>query len=209
MSRDLKRRGFAFVGPTVCYSIMQATGLVNDHLVDCFRWREVQEGPAWSGTFSAGAASRCGASRAPAAASASPRRCGRRPCRPSAPPSSGCCARRSAATARVLVHVDLDHLEPAGVLLGQLLEDRADEPARPAPRRPEVHHHRRGCLGLDVEGRVGGVHQPRQRLAAVAAVRRALGARPDLVLLAATRAHQGRDGGRPDWQRPVSMVRER
>ena len=43
MSRDLKRRGFAFVGPTVCYSIMQATGLVNDHLVECFRWRAVQE----------------------------------------------------------------------------------------------------------------------------------------------------------------------
>ena len=43
MSRDLKRRGFTFVGPTVCYSIMQATGLVNDHLADCFRWREVQE----------------------------------------------------------------------------------------------------------------------------------------------------------------------
>jgi DNA-3-methyladenine glycosylase I len=44
MSRDLKRRGFAFVGPTVCYSIMQATGMVNDHLVDCFRWSEVQRG---------------------------------------------------------------------------------------------------------------------------------------------------------------------
>jgi DNA-3-methyladenine glycosylase I len=44
MSRDLKRRGFAFVGPTVCYSIMQATGMVNDHLVDCFRWSEVQAG---------------------------------------------------------------------------------------------------------------------------------------------------------------------
>ncbi len=43
MSRDLKRRGFTFVGPTVCYSMMQATGLVNDHLADCFRWREVQE----------------------------------------------------------------------------------------------------------------------------------------------------------------------
>ena len=43
MSRDLKRRGFAFVGPTVCYSVMQATGMVNDHVVGCFRWREVQQ----------------------------------------------------------------------------------------------------------------------------------------------------------------------
>jgi DNA-3-methyladenine glycosylase I len=42
MSKDLKRRGFRFVGPTTCYSFMQATGLVNDHLVDCFRYREVQ-----------------------------------------------------------------------------------------------------------------------------------------------------------------------
>ena len=37
MSRDLKRRGFRFVGPTICYAFMQATGLVNDHLIDCFR----------------------------------------------------------------------------------------------------------------------------------------------------------------------------
>jgi DNA-3-methyladenine glycosylase I len=41
MSRDLKERGFRFVGPTICYSHMQATGMVNDHLVDCFRYREV------------------------------------------------------------------------------------------------------------------------------------------------------------------------
>ena len=37
MSTDLKRRGFRFVGPTVCYAFMQATGMVNDHVVDCFR----------------------------------------------------------------------------------------------------------------------------------------------------------------------------
>jgi DNA-3-methyladenine glycosylase I len=36
MSKDLKRRGFRFVGPTVCYAFMQAAGLVNDHTVDCF-----------------------------------------------------------------------------------------------------------------------------------------------------------------------------
>jgi len=38
LSRDLKRRGFRFVGPTVCYAFMQATGMVNDHTVDCFRF---------------------------------------------------------------------------------------------------------------------------------------------------------------------------
>jgi DNA-3-methyladenine glycosylase I len=41
MSRDLLRRGFRFVGPTICYAFMQATGMVNDHSRDCFRWREV------------------------------------------------------------------------------------------------------------------------------------------------------------------------
>jgi DNA-3-methyladenine glycosylase I len=42
MSRDLLRRGFKFVGPTICYAFMQATGMVNDHLRGCFRWREVR-----------------------------------------------------------------------------------------------------------------------------------------------------------------------
>ena len=41
MSKDLKRRGFRFVGPTVCYAFMQATGMVNDHVASCFRYREV------------------------------------------------------------------------------------------------------------------------------------------------------------------------
>jgi DNA-3-methyladenine glycosylase I len=41
MSRDLKRRGFRFVGPTVCYAFMQATGMVNDHVADCYRWAEI------------------------------------------------------------------------------------------------------------------------------------------------------------------------
>ena len=41
MSADLKRRGFKFVGPTICYAFMQAAGLVNDHVVDCFRYEEV------------------------------------------------------------------------------------------------------------------------------------------------------------------------
>jgi DNA-3-methyladenine glycosylase I len=41
MSRDLKKRGFQFVGPTICYAFMQAAGLVNDHLVDCFRHSQV------------------------------------------------------------------------------------------------------------------------------------------------------------------------
>ena len=39
MSKELKRRGFRFVGPTICYAFMQAAGLVNDHVVDCFRFR--------------------------------------------------------------------------------------------------------------------------------------------------------------------------
>ncbi len=42
MSRDLRRRGFKFVGPTICYAYMQAIGMVNDHLVDCFRHGEIQ-----------------------------------------------------------------------------------------------------------------------------------------------------------------------
>jgi len=41
ISKDLKQKGFAFVGPTVVYSHMQATGMVNDHLVDCFRYTEL------------------------------------------------------------------------------------------------------------------------------------------------------------------------
>ncbi len=41
MSADLKRRGFKFVGPTICYAFMQSAGLVNDHLVSCFRHSEV------------------------------------------------------------------------------------------------------------------------------------------------------------------------
>jgi len=40
MSRDLKQRGFGFVGPTICYAFMQATGMVNDHITTCFRHRE-------------------------------------------------------------------------------------------------------------------------------------------------------------------------
>ena len=52
MSRDLVRRGFRFVGPTICYAFMQATGMVNDHLRVCFRWREVRRrggGPGVNG----------------------------------------------------------------------------------------------------------------------------------------------------------------
>jgi DNA-3-methyladenine glycosylase I len=41
MSRDLLRRGFRFVGPTICYAHMQATGMVNDHVTACFRYREL------------------------------------------------------------------------------------------------------------------------------------------------------------------------
>ncbi|MBT8399079.1 MAG: DNA-3-methyladenine glycosylase I [Rhodothermia bacterium] len=41
MSKDLRKRGFRFVGPTICYAFMQATGMVNDHLVDCFRREQI------------------------------------------------------------------------------------------------------------------------------------------------------------------------
>ena len=41
LSRELRQRGFRFVGPTICYSFMQAVGMVNDHRIDCFRHREV------------------------------------------------------------------------------------------------------------------------------------------------------------------------
>src|SRR6476661_6206658 len=44
MSKDLQKRGFRFVGSTICYAFMQATGMVNDHLVDCFRYKELVEG---------------------------------------------------------------------------------------------------------------------------------------------------------------------
>jgi len=42
MSKDLKKRGFRFVGSTICYAFMQATGMVNDHLVTCFRYRRIR-----------------------------------------------------------------------------------------------------------------------------------------------------------------------
>ena len=41
MSRELRRRGFKFVGTTICYAFMQATGMVNDHIVSCFRYKEI------------------------------------------------------------------------------------------------------------------------------------------------------------------------
>ena len=41
MSKDLQRRGFKFVGSTICYAFMQATGMVNDHLRNCFRWEQI------------------------------------------------------------------------------------------------------------------------------------------------------------------------
>jgi DNA-3-methyladenine glycosylase I len=42
MSKELKQRGFTFVGSTICYAFMQAVGMVNDHMVPCFRWQEVR-----------------------------------------------------------------------------------------------------------------------------------------------------------------------
>jgi DNA-3-methyladenine glycosylase I len=43
LSKDLQKRGFRFVGSTICYALMQATGMVNDHLVTCYRYREITE----------------------------------------------------------------------------------------------------------------------------------------------------------------------
>jgi len=43
MSKDLKKRGFKFVGPTICYAFMQAAGMVNDHEIGCFRYKELQK----------------------------------------------------------------------------------------------------------------------------------------------------------------------
>ncbi|NJD06992.1 MAG: DNA-3-methyladenine glycosylase I [Methylococcaceae bacterium] len=44
LSKDLRRGGFCFVGPTICYAFMQAVGMVNDHTTDCFRWAELDRG---------------------------------------------------------------------------------------------------------------------------------------------------------------------
>jgi DNA-3-methyladenine glycosylase I len=49
MSKDLRRRGFSFVGSTLCYAHMQATGMVNDHIVDCFRRQQIIEGYSTAG----------------------------------------------------------------------------------------------------------------------------------------------------------------
>ena len=46
MSKDLRKRGFRFVGPTICYAFMQAVGMVNDHVVGCYRYRELTRGEA-------------------------------------------------------------------------------------------------------------------------------------------------------------------
>ena len=46
MSKDLKRRGFRFIGPTICYAFMQAAGLVSDHVTSCFRYTEPASGPS-------------------------------------------------------------------------------------------------------------------------------------------------------------------
>lgn len=43
MSKDLKKRGFKFVGSTICYAFMQAVGMVNDHTIDCFRYKEINK----------------------------------------------------------------------------------------------------------------------------------------------------------------------
>jgi DNA-3-methyladenine glycosylase I len=49
-SRDLLKRSFKFVGPTICYAFMQAVGMVNDHTVDCFRYEAVKQSISRSGS---------------------------------------------------------------------------------------------------------------------------------------------------------------
>jgi DNA-3-methyladenine glycosylase I len=46
MSKDLRKRGFSFVGSTICYAFMQAVGMVNDHARNCFRYAELSRQPA-------------------------------------------------------------------------------------------------------------------------------------------------------------------
>jgi DNA-3-methyladenine glycosylase I len=43
MSKDLRKRGFNFVGSTICYALMQATGMINDHAIECFRWKALSK----------------------------------------------------------------------------------------------------------------------------------------------------------------------
>ena len=43
MSKDMKKKGFSFVGPTICYAFMQAVGMVNDHIIDCFRYNVINQ----------------------------------------------------------------------------------------------------------------------------------------------------------------------
>lgn len=52
LSRDLSQRGFRFVGPTICYAFMQAVGMVNDHVVNCFRYRQLTEVASTGGSGS-------------------------------------------------------------------------------------------------------------------------------------------------------------
>ena len=51
MSKDLMKRGFKFVGSTICYAYMQATGMVNDHTLDCFRYAEIKKLTADASNF--------------------------------------------------------------------------------------------------------------------------------------------------------------
>jgi hypothetical protein len=94
----------------------------------------------------------------------------------------------------VLVDVHLDDLESPGVLACQPLEHGADHATGTAPRCPEVNEDRHGGPCLVREGGVRGVHDPRQRLAAGAAVGRAALAGADLVLLAAVGTDEDGEG---------------
>jgi DNA-3-methyladenine glycosylase I len=65
MSKDLKKRGFRFVGSTICYAFMQATGMVNDHITSCFRYREVSGEPSAQSSKKKGLGNSCGSRALP------------------------------------------------------------------------------------------------------------------------------------------------
>ena len=99
---------------------------------------------------------------------------------------------------RVVVDVDLDELDSTGEVLGQTGKYRADHPAWPAPRRPQVHDHRNGRLFSHLgERRVSCVNDPGQRFMALTTARYAFGNVGNAIATTAIRASDdGRRNGR-------------
>jgi len=117
---------------------------------------------------------------------------------------------------RIRVNVDLHDLQVPGVTFGEVLEHGRDHPTRPAPCRPEIHHHRHGRGRLGRERAGVRVDDPRQRGLAPRASRDSVGDRPDAIARITGRAadnrhhHQGRprrSGDRPE--QPISRLKAR